>query len=165
MQRLCVDLHTLIFTFLDVRSLVFWRAVNRKAYQQVEDATQSFMSQEQLTFTQYVYDSTSLWFNFVQQYYECLYCNKFENVNSVPSKYYEASLEELCLTCFNQSKLRYVHCSLCYIFKRDQCCIQCYKCKNFWCATCSQDCVQKCLACNTMFCDSCSINDLCDYCL
>lgn len=165
------ELLRLIASYLDVPSLVFWRAVGRAHFQDVENTVEEFMTKRQLTLPHCLSVripltpwQSSLWFHFMVNFYKCTHCETYisnPDYGLLPES--EAEEHQLCLPCFT-TMLKLVPCASCVVYFNVESCVECYDCGRFWCSTCKQDQIRSCMTCTNLFCDSCSIDDWCDVC-
>lgn len=169
-----------IESYLNINSLVSWRAVNKQAYKDVEDKVmRRVIEMEELRGVQFLQMRGvrfiqepvgpflgSAWFQFVSNVYNCENCGEADT--PIPTSYQErlqlnydpeeAEQAQLCGSCF--VKLIEVQaCCKCRRFTNNGC--SCHNCESFCCDDCQEDYIEMCWGCTELFCDECRLDTHC----
>jgi len=156
----------LIESFVCLRSLGPWRAVNRQALEDVELRAKAVLLQ--LNFVRPILvdlgalklptPGNSYWFQVITCTYACKQCKEHQSYFKVQSFVRE---NKLCNACADVCQ---EECGFCFRTTMQNSCNKCHECQFMACDVCSDETLGMCLGCTELFCHLCMTDDYCTFC-
>ncbi len=157
-----------IESFVGLRSLGPWRAVNRQALEDVELRARAVLLQ--LNFVRPILvdlgalklptPGNSYWFQVMKCTYACRQCHEHQSYTQIQSF---AVAQKLCTSCLDVSQ-EFVVCDVCFMLHKPWTCNKCHECQFLACDDCSDEALGMCLGCTELFCQHCIRDDYCNFC-